>query len=104
MTRKYSCKRSRSGKRRNTRRHHGGRGGMGGEGGVAGAGRYGSNTTTGAAQVLSQWTGITPGVIRGGKHSSPLGKHRGVPISHMPSMTRKNRKQLRAFIKSMTSF
>lgn len=84
MTRKYSCRRSRSGKRRNTRRHCGGRGGMGGEGGVAGAGRYGSNTTTGAAQVLNQLTGITPGVIRGGKR-------RGIPLSHVRK-TRKNRK------------
>lgn len=88
MARMYSVKRSRRGKRRNTCRHHGGRGGMGGEGGVAGAGRYGSNTTTGAAQVLSQWTGRTPGLSSGGK--------RGTATIHSPlhnKKTKKNRKQ-----------
>ena len=78
MPYQYSVKRSRRSKRRNTQRHRGGR---------AGAGHYGSNTTTGAASVLSQWTGITPGVIRGGK--------RGIPIHsalHSKKTTRKNRK------------
>ena len=86
MARKYVCTRSRSrrNKRSNkTRKHHGGRGGAGG---VAGAGHYGSATTTGASQVLAQWTGKTPGLSSGGK--------RGVPISHLrrKNKTRKNRK------------
>jgi len=70
MTRKRSLRT----KRRNTRRHHGGRGGAGG---VAGAGHYGSATTTGASQVLAQWTGRTPGLSSGGK--------RGMLHSHLPA-------------------
>ncbi len=83
MTRKYTCKLSLRTKRRNTRRHHGGRGGAGG---VAGAGHYGSATTTGAAQVLAQWNGRTPGLSSGGK--------RGIPLltSFHRKKTRKNRR------------
>jgi hypothetical protein len=86
MARKYACTRSRrntrSNKTRHMRKHRGGRGGAGG---VAGAGHYGSATTTGAASVLAQWTGQTPGLSSGGK--------RGVPISHLrrKTKTRKNK-------------
>ena len=69
MTRKYTCKLSLRTKRRNTRRHHGGRGGV---------------LETGATQSMTYAS--SPAPFAGGK--------RGIPLltSFHPKKTRKNRR------------